>query len=161
MCNLSWTPHSNLEKNNSLNHSCVSSKMGCLEYPRTKKMNCQWIPFIFQGSNPATSSSKPIQVLRNACFHRNLKFPHPIVTTLHFGPCMFVMLIRTLPPPPPPWIALEWPLSGFCVRGSKKALGLCSRESVKTKVSDFVVSEKDNECQNIKILQEILCWTQA
>ena len=31
MCNLSWTPHSSLEKDNSLNHSCVSSKMGCLE----------------------------------------------------------------------------------------------------------------------------------
>ena len=28
MCNLSWTPHSNLEKDNSLNHSCVSPKMG-------------------------------------------------------------------------------------------------------------------------------------
>ena len=26
MCNLSWTPHSNLEKDNSLNHSCVSPK---------------------------------------------------------------------------------------------------------------------------------------
>ena len=24
MCNLSWTPRSNLEKDNSLNHSCVS-----------------------------------------------------------------------------------------------------------------------------------------
>ena len=32
MCNLLWTPHSNLEKDNSLNHSCVSPKMGCLEY---------------------------------------------------------------------------------------------------------------------------------
>ena len=32
MCNLSWTPHSSLEKNNSLNRSCVSPKMGCLEY---------------------------------------------------------------------------------------------------------------------------------
>ena len=32
MCNLSWTPHSNLEKDNSLNHSCVSPSMGCLEY---------------------------------------------------------------------------------------------------------------------------------
>ena len=32
MCNLSWTPHSNLEKDNSLNNSCVSPKMGCLEY---------------------------------------------------------------------------------------------------------------------------------
>ena len=32
MCNLSWTPHSSLEKDNSLNHSCVSPKMGCLEY---------------------------------------------------------------------------------------------------------------------------------
>ena len=31
MCNLSWTPHSKLEKDNSLNHSCVSPKMGCLE----------------------------------------------------------------------------------------------------------------------------------
>ena len=30
--NVSWTPHSNLEKDNSLNHSCVSPKMGCLEY---------------------------------------------------------------------------------------------------------------------------------
>ena len=28
MCNLSWTPHSNLEKDNSLNHSYVSPKMG-------------------------------------------------------------------------------------------------------------------------------------
>ena len=35
MCNLWWTPHSNLEKNNSLNHSCVSPKMGCLEYKNT------------------------------------------------------------------------------------------------------------------------------
>ena len=32
MCNLSWTPHSGLEKDNSLNHSCVCPKMGCLEY---------------------------------------------------------------------------------------------------------------------------------
>ena len=33
MCNLSWTSHdSSLEKDNSLNHSCVSPKMGCLEY---------------------------------------------------------------------------------------------------------------------------------
>ena len=33
MCNLSWTPHSNIEKDNSLNHSesCVSPKMGCLD----------------------------------------------------------------------------------------------------------------------------------
>ena len=30
--NLSWTPHSSLEKDNSLNHSCVSPGMGCLEY---------------------------------------------------------------------------------------------------------------------------------
>ena len=27
MCNLSWTPHSSLEKDNSLNHSYVSPKM--------------------------------------------------------------------------------------------------------------------------------------
>ncbi len=32
MCNLSWTPHSNLDMDNSLNHSCVSPSMGCLEY---------------------------------------------------------------------------------------------------------------------------------
>ena len=32
MCNLSWTPHSNLEKDNSLNHTYVSPKRGCLEY---------------------------------------------------------------------------------------------------------------------------------
>ena len=32
MCNKSWGPYSSLEKNNSLNHSCVSPKMGCLEY---------------------------------------------------------------------------------------------------------------------------------
>ena len=32
MCNLSWTPHSSLEKDNSLNHSCVSPNIGCLEY---------------------------------------------------------------------------------------------------------------------------------
>ena len=31
MCNL-WTPHSNIEKDNSLNHSCVSPSMGCFEY---------------------------------------------------------------------------------------------------------------------------------
>ena len=30
MCNLSWTPHSSLEKDNSLNHSCVSPNMGCI-----------------------------------------------------------------------------------------------------------------------------------
>ena len=30
---LLWTPHSNLlEKDNSLNHSCVSPSMGCLEH---------------------------------------------------------------------------------------------------------------------------------
>ena len=34
MCNMSWTPHSNLEKDNSLNHSCVSPNMGCLEYTK-------------------------------------------------------------------------------------------------------------------------------
>ena len=32
MCNLSWTPHLSLEKDNSLNYSCVSPEMGCLEY---------------------------------------------------------------------------------------------------------------------------------
>ena len=32
MCNLSWTPHSSLEKDNSLNHSCVSHRMGDLDY---------------------------------------------------------------------------------------------------------------------------------
>ena len=37
MCNLSWTPHSNLEKDNPLSHSCVSPRMGCLEYTTKKK----------------------------------------------------------------------------------------------------------------------------
>ena len=32
MYNLSWTPHSSLEKDNSLNHSCVSARMVCLAY---------------------------------------------------------------------------------------------------------------------------------
>ena len=32
MCNLSWTPHSSLDNDNSLSHSCVGPKMGCLEY---------------------------------------------------------------------------------------------------------------------------------
>ena len=36
MCNLSATPHSSLEKDNSLNHSCVSPKMGCLDYTFTE-----------------------------------------------------------------------------------------------------------------------------
>ena len=39
MCNLSWTPHSSLEKYNSLNHSCVSPKMGCLEYNQSIKQS--------------------------------------------------------------------------------------------------------------------------
>ena len=39
MCNLSWTPNSNLEKDNSLNHSCVSPKMGCLEYTNYRTKN--------------------------------------------------------------------------------------------------------------------------
>ena len=28
MCNLSWTPYTSLEKDNSLNHSCVGPKDG-------------------------------------------------------------------------------------------------------------------------------------
>ena len=32
MCILSWPPHCSLEKDNSLNHSCVSPSMGCLDY---------------------------------------------------------------------------------------------------------------------------------
>ena len=32
MCNLSRTPHCGLEKDNSVNHSGDSPKMGCLEY---------------------------------------------------------------------------------------------------------------------------------
>ena len=31
-CRGRWTPHSNLEKDNSLNHSCVSPNMGCAPY---------------------------------------------------------------------------------------------------------------------------------
>ena len=36
MCNLSWTPHSSLEKDNSLNHSCVSPKDGLFGVYLTK-----------------------------------------------------------------------------------------------------------------------------
>ena len=32
MCNLSWTPHSNLEKDNSLNHYCVSPKIAAMAH---------------------------------------------------------------------------------------------------------------------------------
>ena len=32
MFNLTWTPHSSLEKDNSLKHSCGSPRIGCLEY---------------------------------------------------------------------------------------------------------------------------------
>ena len=32
MCNITWPPHSSLEMDTSLNHSCVSPSMGCLEY---------------------------------------------------------------------------------------------------------------------------------
>ena len=35
MCNLSWTSHSSLEKDNSLNLSCVSPRMGLLVYTTT------------------------------------------------------------------------------------------------------------------------------
>ena len=38
MCNLAWTPDSNLEKDNSLNHSCVSHRMDCLEYITKKEL---------------------------------------------------------------------------------------------------------------------------
>ncbi len=31
MCNLSWTPHYSLEKDTSLNYSCVIPKTGCME----------------------------------------------------------------------------------------------------------------------------------
>ena len=31
MCNITWPPHSSLEMDNSLNHSCVIH-IGCLEY---------------------------------------------------------------------------------------------------------------------------------
>ena len=37
--NLSWTPHSNLEKDNSLNHPSVSSKMVYKEYITKNKKN--------------------------------------------------------------------------------------------------------------------------
>ena len=41
MGNLSWTPHSSLEKDKVLskNHSCVSPKMGCLEYTKKKRQD--------------------------------------------------------------------------------------------------------------------------
>ena len=37
MCNLPWTPHSNLEKDNSLNHSCVSPQRCAVWSILTKK----------------------------------------------------------------------------------------------------------------------------
>ena len=39
MCNLSWTPHSSLEKDNSLNHSYVSQKLGCFGVYTTKNLS--------------------------------------------------------------------------------------------------------------------------
>ena len=32
MCNLSWTPHSSIEKDNALNVLALVDSMGCLEY---------------------------------------------------------------------------------------------------------------------------------
>ena len=46
MCNLSWTPHASLEKDNYLNHSCVSPTMGCLEYIYNKTNNCMYQPCV-------------------------------------------------------------------------------------------------------------------
>ena len=39
MWNLSWTPHSCLEKDNSLNHACVSPRMFGVCLPKTQDMN--------------------------------------------------------------------------------------------------------------------------
>ena len=46
MCNLSWTPHYSLEKDNSLNHSCVSQKIGCLEYLIKKKVETSIVSYL-------------------------------------------------------------------------------------------------------------------
>ena len=44
MCNLSWNPRSSLEKDNSLNHSCVSHSMLCLEFITKKLGTCHtWL----------------------------------------------------------------------------------------------------------------------
>ena len=44
MCNTLLTPHSSLDKDNSLNHFCVSPRMGCLEYTelRTNQLGMQF-----------------------------------------------------------------------------------------------------------------------
>ena len=46
MCNLSWTPHYSLEKDKSLNHSCVSQKIGCLEYLTKKKVETSIVSYL-------------------------------------------------------------------------------------------------------------------
>ena len=48
MCNLSWTPHSSLEKDNSLNHTCVSPSTGCLEYT-TKNLEHPLVQYLDPG----------------------------------------------------------------------------------------------------------------
>ena len=49
-CNLSWTPHSSLEKVNSLNNSCVSPRMGHLEYITTVVSRTKQEEELFEGS---------------------------------------------------------------------------------------------------------------
>ena len=49
MCNMSWTLHSSLEKDNTLNHLCVSPRMGCLLGITKNKLHsllqCNEVPF--------------------------------------------------------------------------------------------------------------------
>ena len=51
MCDLLCTPHSSLQKDNSLNHSYVSPSMGCLEYTE-KNTYCD---FSFSNSSGETN----------------------------------------------------------------------------------------------------------
>ena len=52
MCNLSWTPHSSLEKDNSLNHSCGSLRMGYVSFVLTA-----WLALDAYNIHPTTTST--------------------------------------------------------------------------------------------------------
>ena len=60
MCNLSGIPHSNLEKDNSLNHSCVSPKMGCLEYTTKNMASTRSSLFVSSGGSDLQKVTKLI-----------------------------------------------------------------------------------------------------
>ena len=75
MCNLSWTPRSNLEKDNSLNHSCVSPKMGCLEYTNSQRQWTLLLPL-----TPYTANGLfcivIVLICRDARRHREKDWPY-------------------------------------------------------------------------------------